>query len=387
MKNAIHVIDPGMMEAGGHHAALVETLIESELKDVSMSLVVHKSFDGQLAKKAETVGIVINRHFECNFYQHYEDGLELKLVGVQWYIRRLAIEYLSILKATINTADSDKVACFYPCLNWEHAFALNLALSSLAVEDKRITHKACCMFTPSESNSSNDVLYRVAFHQLSKRKGVELYASDWETKEYFSNLNIDIVDIHPCYLMPWNNIEQFRNKSEQRPQILLYMGDAKVNKGFKRLPALVRDYLSKFDGRVKLTIQFTLTWDSPELVRTIEELDRLVGEHEQLTVDKSFWSTKKVVETFNSIDAVVCSYDTDTYKNKSSGLAWLAAFFEVPMAVLGPCWLERELLRLDSPCQTSPFSNELKQIEGHGGSKRNGYFNSMFSDLLSWLLK
>ena len=387
MNNAIYVIDPGMMEAGGHHAALIETLVESNLNKVRLSLVAHKNLDSGLAKKAEMAGILIKRHFECNFYQHYEDGLKLKLAGTQSYIRHLAVEYTRILSSIVETVKYEKVVCFYPCLNWEHALALNLALSSIGEDSCSLTHKACCMFKPPESTSSNNILYRMAFQRLNSFETVRLFASDWETREYFLTLDINIVDIHPCYLMPWKTIEIVRKANEDIPHILLYMGDAKVSKGFNQLPALVQDYLIAFGGDVRLTIQYTLAWDYPELAETIKELDKLSGKHEQLTVDKSFWPIKKVVSTFNSIDAAVCGYDIDTYEKKSSGLAWLAAFFKVPVAILGPCWIERELLRLDSPCQSRQFSTDIKHCEKAVEHKINGYFSTIFSDLLSWLLK
>tara|TARA_B100000519_G_scaffold203369_1_gene225980 strand:- start:25578 stop:26741 length:1164 start_codon:yes stop_codon:yes gene_type:complete len=387
MKNAIYVIDPGMMEAGGHHAALIETLVESDLSNVRLSLIAHKNLDCSLAKKAEMAGILIQRHFECNFYQHYEDGLRLKLSGIQSYIRHLAVEYTRILSSIIDTVKNEKVVCFYPCLNWEHALALNLALSNIGDDGCSLTHKVCCMFKPPESCSSNDIHYRIGFQRLGKLEGVELYASDWETREYFLRLEVNIIDIHPCYLMPWMTIDKVRKAVGQRPHILLYMGDAKVNKGFNQLPALVIDYLTEFSGNVRLTIQYTLAWDYPELVESINELDQLSGKYEQLTVDKSFWPMKKVVNTFNSIDAAVCGYDIDTYMNKSSGLAWLAAFFGVPVAISGSCWIERELFRLNSPCQSRQFSTEIKQYEKVGKHNLNEYFSSIFSDFLSWLLK
>ena len=50
---SVFVIDPGMMEAGGHHAALLETLIHSESEDTTVSVLTHKHLDNELETKAK----------------------------------------------------------------------------------------------------------------------------------------------------------------------------------------------------------------------------------------------------------------------------------------------------------------------------------------------
>lgn len=383
MNNAIYVIDPGMMEAGGHHAALIETLVESNLNKVRLSLVAHKNLDSGLAKKAEMAGILIKRHFECNFYQHYEDGLKLKLAGTQSYIRHLAVEYTRILSSIVETVKYEKVVCFYPCLNWEHALALNLALSSIGEDSCSLTHKACCMFKPPESTSSNNILYRMAFQRLNSFETVRLFASDWETREYFLTLGINIVDIHPCYLMPWATVEKGRKKRGEKPHILLYLGDAKENKGFLRLPSLVKQLLAFYNYRVSLTVQYTLSWEYPALGNAVAQLNQLSNDYKQLQLITQFWSTTDILRCMNETDLVVCSYDTQVYQHKSSGLVWLASYFNVPVILRGECWLSREFVRLGSPCVINPTLTIQDSPQVTQGDRF--YRESLYADLLTWL--
>ena len=49
---SVFVIDPGMMEAGGHHAALLETLIETRQNDVNLSVFTHVELDNELYVKS-----------------------------------------------------------------------------------------------------------------------------------------------------------------------------------------------------------------------------------------------------------------------------------------------------------------------------------------------
>ncbi|MEC8376451.1 MAG: hypothetical protein VX078_16785, partial [Pseudomonadota bacterium] len=114
----IVVIDPGMMEAGGHHAALLETLFEAEKEDVNLAVFSHKQLDKNLADKAFSGKIELHKHFETNFYQFYDNGLQLKVSGLQQYIRRLATEYREVFKLLADLKPQEETVCFYPCLNW-----------------------------------------------------------------------------------------------------------------------------------------------------------------------------------------------------------------------------------------------------------------------------
>ena len=79
---SVFVIDPGMMEAGGHHAALLETLIHSESGGAKVCVLTHQQLDNDLEIKAKNNSIQVNRFFSTNFYQHYEDSVELSLSGL-----------------------------------------------------------------------------------------------------------------------------------------------------------------------------------------------------------------------------------------------------------------------------------------------------------------
>lgn len=385
MKNAIYVIDPGMMEAGGHHAALIETLVDSNLNKVRLSLIAHKNLDSGLAKKAEMAGILVKRHFECNFYQHYDDSLQLKFSGLHFYIRELAWEYIQALKQIAELSGRNKAICFYPCLNWEHASALSLSLSKLEGEINNLVHKICCMFKPNQINNEIRLLYSHAFRQLKKLPAVHLYASDWETKEFYTSIGVVIEGYHPCYLLPWNTISLIpKPSSSEEPHFLLYLGDAKEDKGFKELPILVQRFIKEYHGRVKLSIQYTMAWGSPALIEVEKELRILSNQFSQLNVYPIFWNTSELVSMIKSVTAIICTYDTKVYQTKSSGLAWLSSYLKTPVVIKNECWLSREIKRLGylsfiskSLVVNSKFTN-IK-------FKETSYGSSIYRDFTAWL--
>ncbi len=379
------MIDPGMMEAGGHHAALIENLSESNVEEVQLVLFTQKKINSHLAEKASNSGIEVIRHFETSFYQHYDDSLQLKFSGLQIYIRKLAWEYIQALKIIAELSGRNKAICFYPCLNWEHASALSLSLSKLEGEINNLVHKICCMFKPNQINNESSLLYSNAFRQLNKLSAVHLYASDWETKEFYTSIGVVIEGYHPCYLLPWNTISLITNPStSENPHFLLYLGDAKENKGFKELPALVQRFINEYHGRVKLSIQYTMAWDSPELIEVEKELRMLSKKFAQLNVYPIFWNTRELVSMIKSVTAIICTYDTKIYQNKSSGLAWLSSYLKTPVVIKKECWLSREIKRLGYLAfikkrlvDNSKFAN----IQ----FKETSYGSSIYRDFTAWL--
>ena len=379
----VFVIDPGMMEAGGHHAALLETLCKSERQGSKLAIFSHQQLDRVLAEKALSARIVIHKHFKTNFYQHYDNGLQLKVSGLQQYIRYLAAEYLNAFNIITEHKPQEKIVCFYPCLNWEHASALSLALSCLKSESL-FTHKICCMFTPKERDEVSSFYYGVGFRALSKLRNAELYATDWETKEYYSSLNILVKGFHPCYLLHWDEVAIRRRESQNPPHFLLYMGDAKENKGFTQLPGLVDSYIKKYEGNVKLTIQFTLAWDSPELAATVSQLESLNKKYDQFNLHEHFWSTSELISVFQELSGFVCTYSPSTYQNKSSGLTWLAAYFNLPVVVSESCWIVRELDRLGSRYTVSN-SLFIESENVKNNTSNPNYYQNLFKNLITWL--
>ena len=384
---SVFVIDPGMMEAGGHHAALLETLSHSNSEDTMVSVLTHKQLDNELETTAKNNGIQVHRYFSTNFYQHYEDSLELNLSGMQHYIRLLAWEYACAIKLAAQGLTNHEVICFYPCMNWEHASAISLALT-MSDEKYQCTHKVCCMFKPLKIERQSELLYKYSFGQLAKHSGVELFASDWETREYYEGLGISIRGLHPCYLLPWGSLNKQKKINTNTPHFLVYMGDAKENKGFLRLPEVITEAIGKFSGKVKLTVQYTLAWDYPELTPVINTLKRLEKEYRaQVQVHARFWSKDELQSVMTSLSGVICMYDSLTYQNKSSGLAWLCGYYNLPIIFINQqtFWMHREMARLGITYYRS-INDLIDNMPIVPNSERcKNYYNNLFEDCLTWV--
>lgn len=386
------VIDPGMMEAGGHHAALLSTFLSyEEICSLKVTFVTHEQLDGNLYEELIQNDIAVVRHFTSNFYENYGSCLSLGTKKIQRYVRKLAIEYIAIFKHLFHQHNHSVPSIFfYPCLNWEHASALSLAMEYIkhqSIGSKATqTHKICCMFTPNNMEYDNlqHLFYKHAFFGLGTKPCVELFASDYETKQYYENLDIPIQGIHPCYLLPWGQVENKKSVDKSRPKLLLYLGDAKKDKGFNSLPELITKLLQDYGYNVTLVVQYTLAWDYPELRESVTALEALASKHKQVELYKNYWSTRELIAELREIDTIYCTYCTETYKNKSSGLAWLACFFNIPVVLNGECWLSREFQRLNHV-----YLYNEKEARSSCTSYNQivvpNYFDSLFVDLVSWL--
>ena len=349
----VYVIDPGMREDGGHHAALVSTLLNYEgLEQIQLTLISYESLDASMRSQATKSNVEVIQHFKTNFYENYDNTYSIGKLQIQKYIRNLANEYLAAWHVAIENYKNKEQApiFFYPCLNYEHAAALSLAFLYLDKHrdiHEEYTHKICCMFTPNDVHEDiYKCRYRQAFAPLARRKEVQLYASDIETMRYYESLGIELKGIHPCYLLPWEKIKTTDKATSQSPHILLYFGDAKTNKGFCDVPSLARRLLSEYKNNVTLIIQYTLTWEQEDLLQTIDELNKLNNTYKQVHLFNEFWNPDQLAEKFDFLDLIYCTYDPQVYQYKSSGLAWLASFFAVPVVLREPCWLSREFDRI-----------------------------------------
>ncbi|GMM72676.1 hypothetical protein MTsDn5_26280 [Alteromonas gracilis] len=392
------IIDPGLYEVGGHHAALLNTLAVKE-REAAVDITIYSSLHiaEELRDFAARQDLNINPWFDSNFYQYFDEANNFKSTAINTFIRGLALEFKSaIVNALESVAVSDNVIFWYPCVNWEHANALSLALSQLAhsaqYRDYVCSHKVCSMFMSQQpENNRTNLPYETAFKRLNNCSQVEIYAADWELREYLEKLNVGVDGIHPCYLLPWSDLEIVKKESVMAEgstkTFLLYMGDAKENKGFTMLPSLIKSLSATHLENVKLVVQYTTTWSSPVLEEAEQKLGKLAEQLANLEVHKVFWSVEELVRNLNKTDLIFCTYEPSAYQFKSSGLAWLASFFNTPVVLRGESWLAREFARLQHPFEVSPSLTYSTQLLEKNSSQKSEYRSSLFIEPIDWLYK
>jgi hypothetical protein len=391
-----------MMEAGGHHAALAETLCQSKSRLVTadIQVFVSKHLDKNLRQGFSQVGIKSHEVFDCHFYKYFDESSQLGPAGMQDYIRGLAREYIDVLLQAIKQAKTKPVIFFLPCLNWEHANAFSLASTILNRKlcEARIHVVACAMYSPQTLQgdmSASAMWFAMAFKGLIKFNFVSLYGSEYELcKHYGHLLSSTQLSMHPCYLMDWESIKKPETESAAKIQkevhYLLYLGDTKENKGFNRLPKILEEGLKNTPVDTKFIIQFTLAWEYPEIMETVRTLNHWAKNEPRLILHHGFWSNEEVLSILGNIKGAMCTYDSGVYQHKSSGLVWMLAFLNKPFLISANCWLSREAERLNLDVYLDP-NLSIQSLGSCSGTtlqrvSSSEYKQVLFSPLIEWLV-
>jgi hypothetical protein len=150
---------------------------------------------------------------------------------------------------------------------------------------------------------------------------------------------------------------------------------------------------------VSYLIQYSLTNKSEEFLAVDKTLQRLAEVHPNIDVYEVFWSEQQLHTILASCHALVFNYDSSVYMYQSSGVLWLAAYYDLNMLFLSNNWLTREAARLKSeytlcdPNKLIECLNELShrhinrqtsysKIRPLGGTD---YHAKLFGDFGKWL--
>ncbi|MCT8985733.1 hypothetical protein [Shewanella phaeophyticola] len=425
------ILDPGLRELGGHHPATVLAIADAftNNEQVSIELLCHQdcptAFTENLNGKVK-----VTHHFATDFYQYFYQLPSNQ--ALQQYCNRLALEYISAIKLCLSGINkknkkNQKIMFWCHTLNWQHAKALALALDVLKQNHEaeyvaEIAIIVGLMYSPLDSIKSikRKMHYELAFRHLAKHDSVKFFAVDYELQKQYSSLLNKYVDIQPCLLVGESqknnhNINQQINvyhlgvitadnvkdrSDNNQVTIILYTGDAKLNKGFSELPNITGILLAN-TSNYQFVIQYSITNDSTILSETDIKLKSLASEHSNLTVINQFLEHHELIELFKAGDAILFNYDPEVYQYQSSGVLWLAAYHQLDILNMTKNWISREAERLNLThfyCNSiiklnktlvniRPKSLKVTKVVNPKepvGEKNNTYSDKLFVALSEW---
>lgn len=413
------ILDPGLREFGGHHPGIIEGLKKSVAMiaaNVTITVYAHVHSSDELLSTLSEGSVNVVRHFHSDFYRHFYS--KAKIDSFNRYIHRLAKEYFQAI-----TLFSDKPVVFlYHTLHWEHAIALSLAIRLYQKGNKkRHQHLVCLMYNPSlnvsekgnieKLNNAQDRHFKfsIGFRVLSKCPSVFLFAAEHElTKNYQAMLG-HTINWHPCGLVSSHHRKDIAARKKDNPSkqqtILLYVGDAKDNKGFLMLPKLVKALTEALaEPNYRFILQYTITNDRQDLAEAAKALQDQRLKDNRIVIYSDFLSDKDMHSMWLEVNHVVFNYDDIAYQQQSSGVLWLAAIYQAKIYLMTNTWLNREAKRLGCDYHESTNIEQLvKQLkrqflprtendETEGFIKMSAdydvkYAQCLFSDLGEWLIE
>ena len=360
MSYRLYVADPGLKAFNGHNAAALETLAVT-CGTERVEFFCHRTPDPALHAEALRQRVRLTPFFAHSFYEAYDQPGTI--ADLNPFINALACDYLRLFDRVSRTDRAGLV--LHHTMDWPHLMALGIANACCTESAHPLRQLVFLMFNPGVDaaghmvNQWRALNYRVALARLSTQANVRLFASCSEHAAAYGALYPDQgpPPLHPAFLAasgpvtapsvssgPAGDLRRFF-KGEH---ILLYVGDAKVEKGFCRLPDLIRLLLPYLDARSTLLIHYNLNEAlASETLRAVARtLDAMAREDARIKLMGHFLADRDMVDLLAQSDLVLFHYDHEAYAQKTSGLLWQVCGCHTPVILFGESWLSREAFRL-----------------------------------------
>lgn len=385
----IAIIDPALGRTGAHNQGFAELLTGQVAEPGRLAIWCNRSIDDELLARLGGGGVAITPTFSINFYQIIGKGGG---VADHWdWIYHLATEYLLALEQVLGRWPGERVRLLYHTMSWEHATALSLAIGLLGDRRNWLQHLVFLMYSPGvdEAGKVYDVRrrlnFRLAFASLATQQGVDLHAGCSEYAAAYAALlgQAKPLPIHPCFLGDWH-VRPECDRSELSDRILLYVGEIKQEKGFLSLPRVVEDLARRAPGQARLIIQFVNVRNEAGK-QVLDALAELATRYPQVELHHGFWSDEQLHDAMATTGAFHMNYDAAAYAHKTSGLLWLAAWHQLPVAVPPGTWLEREARRLGLPVIPPGAALSPANAVVDLGAFDESYFRTLFMPFWNWL--
>ena len=428
-RNRLIVLDPALGPNGGHHVALRDrvyrSLVAGEFPG-AVDFYGNRKLSGDLGDRIKPDNFRIFPFFCTEFYHFYTE--KASLAAANHYIAVLGDEYLAALLRIIDEfspikelenseidkeSEFERLLIFYPAMQWEHLMALHYALREIdgTTSGPRLEHRVCLMYNPGRDysgeviNTSEWLSYKLACKPLLVYENVRLYASDYELANHFGRL-LELnepLPLHPQYLAEMNKVEFKPLAKSYGQRIGLYFGDAKIEKGFARLPGLIKKMLPSIGNADQIIVQYVSSGNCPRILAAEKKMKEMSAKESRIKLIPKYLSLERLQSTLTSLDVFVFSYDLEHYRNKSSGFLWMLVDKPCVLVFLGESWLSREASRLglaSHVCSVQEFSklirdslkggerlskNQDKPREKFGDLVAQNYKNDLYRSFFDWL--
>jgi glycosyltransferase involved in cell wall biosynthesis len=141
------------------------------------------------------------------------------------------------------------------------------------------------------------------------------------------------------------NINQKKDRKENELIHLVYLGDARSEKGYLHLPQIVEDLWQDYlaNKKVRMTIQSNLSIEGGEAGILAARLKLEQYADNQVTVIKETMDTEEYYQLLASADLVIIPYELNSYKYRTSGVLTESLAAGKPVIVPAHSWLATQV--------------------------------------------
>ena len=183
------------------------------------------------------------------------------------------------------------------------------------------------------------LFYRLAFRRAADPGApVHFFGGGRQLAREFSQLVGAVVEPHPIPNCP----KKCRTKDDRsRAAMLLFAGDAKIEKGITLVPALAERLCRSWpDWDFLVHVNFGSAWGAASDAES--ELQAAAKRWNNLKLRTGRLSYDEYISLIEDADCMVSTYDPVVYARKSSGVVWEAISLGLPTLVPAGTWLENE---------------------------------------------
>lgn len=399
MNVLLHLADPGLRGTSGHHMAAIECLSDVFGAD-RLVCDGYRDADEDLLRLLAERKVHFRSHFTTYLYDAY--NVDWTIADAQPYIHKLAADYGRLIDDIAGSGEA--TAVIHHTVDWPHILALASALAGRKHLPDRAVHFVFLMFDPGvgwhgEVLSNRRYLnYRVALAILSQQSGIRVFTSCLDYYSvYRSAFKLPLeIGLHPCFFFNAPSVREHVLPEPDVKRVVLYMGDAKAEKGFLQLADLAQVFLSQISADSEILVHYNLDGRlaSAQLRRVSEALDMVSRQDKRLKVLKGYMAESSLTALLRVSSYVVFNYNAAAYANKTSGALWLACCIGVPVVVIGDSWLSREAQRIGRHLRVFPTIRALERELKKFGDLRvrnthlcEGYCQLLFQPLADFIME
>ncbi|MFO7974175.1 MAG: hypothetical protein R6V12_06030 [Candidatus Hydrogenedentota bacterium] len=119
--------------------------------------------------------------------------------------------------------------------------------------------------------------------------------------------------------------------------------------------------------------------------QVIASLQAVADGDQRVRIHDDFWDDSALTRELAESQRLFLDYDADAYRNKTSGLLWLAAWHRLQVVLPRDTWLEREAIRLGIDWIARDRKGAVTAASPTRPTVDAPYHTALFQPFLTWI--
>ena len=347
MFSKLLIMDPSLDQKNGHHIDLdFRIALQAKEQGLDTKIVANSTFspDGR-------DNIDVEAHFKQSIYKQY--GTD-PMLGRLDSFQSCSSQLFNDLQAYNGIGQQTGV--IFPTVNADALFGIVRWLENIPLDQRPHVFVYLMLASGLETNflgvdninyADQDTarLYRMAFRRAAAVHGnIHFFAANAELSEQYSFISGRHVGQYPRLL----RVAAADDTAATPEQVLLFTGDAKIEKGFGALPDLV-ERLCRSDKSTRFVVHANMSAADTRALDIEPKLHELAAAHDNFDFLMRYLSRDEYEDLITSSGIVLMPYVASEYNGKESGILIETMFAGRYPVVPKNSWLARFVSEWDYP--------------------------------------